>query len=219
MEGCKLIITNKLTMDLLAPGCPAVCSAVLDDRYTRQLEIALTLSGEAWPIPQDAAVLVTYSRPDGKGGQYDTLPSGECAWSVSGNLLTVILAPQVTAAAGAVNLWISLLRQEQQLSTFAVLLKVEGKAGEASADAPYVNISGFLPGTCGASPGQFLRITGIREDGYVTALEAMNLGDLALLHEPQTLTEEQKRQARTNIGAATIEEVIQSLPFWEGGDY
>jgi hypothetical protein len=35
----------------------------------------------------------------------------------------------------------------------------------------------------------------------------------------QNLTEEQKAQARDNIGAATVVDVLAALPTWEGGSY
>ena len=41
----------------------------------------------------------------------------------------------------------------------------------------------------------------------------------AVRYTPQTLTEEQKAQARENIGACTVAEVLEALPTWEGGSY
>lgn len=41
----------------------------------------------------------------------------------------------------------------------------------------------------------------------------------AVLYTAQTLTEQQKAQARENIGAATVEDVLAALPTWEGGSY
>lgn len=35
----------------------------------------------------------------------------------------------------------------------------------------------------------------------------------------QTLTDAQKAQARENIGAVTVAEVLEALPTWEGGSY
>ena len=45
------------------------------------------------------------------------------------------------------------------------------------------------------------------------------LTENVVMHKEQTLTEEQKAQARENIGAATVEEVLAALPTWEGGSY
>lgn len=41
----------------------------------------------------------------------------------------------------------------------------------------------------------------------------------AVLYTEQNLTEEQKAQARENIGVATIEEVLAALPIGEGVRY
>lgn len=40
-----------------------------------------------------------------------------------------------------------------------------------------------------------------------------------VLYTEQTLTSEQMVQARANIGATTLSEVIAALPKWEGGSY
>lgn len=39
------------------------------------------------------------------------------------------------------------------------------------------------------------------------------------IYVPQELTEEQKTQARVNIGAATVNDVLAALPTWTGGTY
>jgi len=215
-----MMITSRVSMELLAPAEPAVISGVQEDRYTRQLEMTLTRSGESWPVPEDVTVLVRYSRPDGSGGQYDTLPNGAQAWSAQNNVLTVALAPQVLAVPGAVNLWVSLIRQEVQLSTFAVVLHVAPKAGDdVQSTEVYANVTGFLPGTTRAAVGQLLQVAAVRADGYVTALVPITLRNLAVMLEQQVLTQEQQAQVRDNIGAATVEEVLAALPTWEGGRY
>lgn len=41
----------------------------------------------------------------------------------------------------------------------------------------------------------------------------------AVRYGPQTLTDDQKTQARKNIGAATVQDILDALPTWEGGSY
>ena len=41
----------------------------------------------------------------------------------------------------------------------------------------------------------------------------------AVLYTAQTLTDEQKATARDNIGAATVDEVLEALPVAEGVSY
>ena len=43
-----------------------------------------------------------------------------------------------------------------------------------------------------------------------------NLTDDTIKYTPQTLIEEQKAQARENIGAVTLEEVLANLPIYNG---
>ena len=204
-----MMIKSKVSMDLMSPGNPPVVNGVKDDRYTRALEISLMASGTDWTVPEDAQVLISFSRPDGSGGQYDTLPNGSKAWSAEGNVLTVMLPPQVLAVSGPVSLWVSLIREEVQLSTFAIMLNVQGKAG-ADMEEPgsCVNVTGFLPGTAGAAAGEFLRITQVNDAGYVLAVEPVDLDSLAVLHTAQVLTEEQQEQVRKNIGAMAADAAI-----------
>lgn len=138
-----MMITSIFTMDLQQPDKPAVVNAVQEDRYTRQLQITLTSAGADWPVPGNAGVLVCYTRPDGTGGRYDILPDGAAAWSASGNVLTVILAPQVLAVPGPVSLWITLTQAQTQLSTFSVLVNVAPRADPADG-AEHTDVSALI---------------------------------------------------------------------------
>lgn len=57
-----MIITNKLSMDLLRPGLYQVIHAVQGEAYTRRLEISLYAGGVAWEIPDDVTVSVRYRK-------------------------------------------------------------------------------------------------------------------------------------------------------------
>ena len=46
-----------------------------------------------------------------------------------------------------------------------------------------------------------------------------NFNKAVLYTEAQDITEEQKAQARANIGATTVDDVLEALPTWEGGSY
>lgn len=213
-----MMIVKKTNMDFLTGGHPAVVNAVENDRYVRALELTLTDGGAPWPVPEDAGVLVSYSRTDGSCGRYDTLPNGEAAWTAEDNVLTVVLAPQLMAVPGPVNVWISLIRGQAQLSTYAVVLNVLPGAGEPDGEeAGKVNVTGFLPGVTGAAEGQFLRVTRVAGNGLVTAMEPVELGAAALLNGPQTLTQEQKQQVRMNIGAASEENALKAVTQADSG--
>jgi len=170
-----MIITNKVTMDLKQLSWVAAIGAVQDDRYSRNLEITLLSGGEIWTIPEDAAVVIRYSKPDGIGGAYDTLPDGSQAWSASGNILTVALAPQVLTTPGVVNLAVTMIREHQQISTFTILIHVAPAVGSQIAESEtYFHVPGFLPAPVSAQPGQVFRAAAVDAQGRVTKVEAGN---------------------------------------------
>lgn len=205
-------------MDFLTGGHPVVVNAVENDRYVRALELTLTSGGIQWPVPEDAQVLVSYSRPDGSRGQYDTLPNGETAWEAQGNVLTVVLAPQLMTVPGPVNVWVTLIRGAVRLSTYAVVLNVLPGAGEPSGEETgTAYVCGFLPGVTGARTGQFLQVSQVDGNGMVVAMEPVELDSAALLYEPQVLTQEQKQQARKNIGAASEKAVPEAVTEADSG--
>ena len=59
----------------------------------------------------------------------------------------------------------------------------------------------------------------IRNDGKGFVYEYEILPQNVVQCTPQELTEDQKAQARANIGAATVEDVLAALPTWTGGSY
>lgn len=168
-----MIITNKLTMDLTSPNWIAAIDAVQEDRYCRNLEITLLCSGEAWTIPADASVQIRYSKPDGTGGVYDTLPDGSTAWQAEGNRLTAALAPQVLTAPGSVLVSVTLILGARQISSFAILIRVHPAVGGDCADSGgYSSVHAFLPAPAYGTIGQFLRIAAVDDLGYIAALES-----------------------------------------------
>lgn len=120
-----MIITHKLKMNLLEPGNLPRVHAVQDDRYVRNLELALYSGPEPWEIPEGAAALVRYRKSDGTGGEYNQLPDGTLAWHAEGNLLTIALAPQVTTAAGMVTMSVTMISGEKQITTFRIGVNVK----------------------------------------------------------------------------------------------
>ena len=161
-----MIITHKIKMDLQDPGYMPRVNAVQDDQYSRNLELTLSSGGEAWTITEDVTVLVRYCKPDGTGGEYNTLPDGTTAWTAEGNVLTIALAPQVLTVPGMVTLSASLISGETQISTFTVSVNVKPAVCAQIADsADYVNV--MTVGTVqmlkpGAAPTA--NITGTREN-------------------------------------------------------
>lgn len=170
-----MIVTNKITMDLIRLGHVPVLEAVQNDRYTRNLELTLRCGGVAWQIPETASAVVRYCKADGKGGEYDTLPDGSQAWRAEGNVLTVALAPQVLTAAGPVQLTVALIDDEKQITTFRVLIHVHRAVNEnIGKSEDYYYVIRFLPGPETAEKGQLFRVTAVDSLGRVTAVEAVD---------------------------------------------
>ena len=145
-----MIITHKINMDLSARGVTQRVDAVQDDKYSRNLELSMYANGTGWDIPDDTTAVIRYCKPDGTGGNYDTMPDGSSAYSINGNILTVSLAPQVCTAAGMVMLAVGLLRGESEINTFTINIVVHPNPGidmvsENYTNQTYVKVSGWDP--------------------------------------------------------------------------
>ena len=163
----------------MRPSRTAVINAVQDDRYSRNLELSLYADEVPWNIPENTHVLIRYSKNDGKGGEYDTLPDGTAAWSAEGNQLTLALAPQVLTVPGPVSLSVRLVLEEKELSTFSILIHVQAKVCTQIPESEnYYHVTAYLPAPASAKKGQFFRILSVDGQGKVTALEAVNEEDI-----------------------------------------
>lgn len=170
-----MIITSKIKMDLQQQTQIPVVNAVQNDRYCRNLEMELYAGEVVWPVPEDAAVVVSYRKADGKGGEYDTLPDGTAAWFAQEHVLTVALAPQMLTAPGMVRMTVSLIQEEKQISTFAILVKVsQAVCSNIAESEDYYYVTRFLPMPEGAQTGKYLRISGVDAAGNVVSLEAVD---------------------------------------------
>lgn len=87
-------------------------------------------------------VALSYLKPDGTGGQYDTMPDGETpAGSLSGNVCVLRLAPQTMSAAGLVLCNLVLFNtQGVTLQTFPFVLDVKRSAGMEITSQDYYNV-------------------------------------------------------------------------------
>lgn len=190
-----MIITSKITMDLVRQGGIPAVEVMQDDRYSRNLELSLYADGTAWTIPEKASAVVRFMKPDGTGGAYDSLPDGTAACSFTENVLAVALAPQVCTAPGLVRLTVALSREEIQLNTFTVELRVNKNPGLETHSEDYVKIAGTLADS-GWMPNMYL---GTDEEGNVVAMDAV-LPDVVTVAEDGYTDLTGLRQA-TNIAA------------------
>ncbi|MBQ6718902.1 MAG: CotH kinase family protein [Oscillospiraceae bacterium] len=215
-----MIITSKRTLDLTQMSGITVVDAVQSDQYSRNLELSLVAGDAPWVVPEGAAVQIRYSKADGKGGEYDTLPNGDIAWMIQENVLTVALAPQVLTVAGPVNLSVMLILGEKILNTFGMIINVHPRVDAGIADSEgYYRVTGFLPAPVSAKKGQYIRVAAVDEYNKVTEVETVDLAAGSGEGAAQTATFSVKD---AQIAVCTPREgcalqVTTKLPYLSGG--
>ena len=172
------------------------------DKYARKIQVILYASGAPWPIPAGVAAAIRYSKPDGTKGLYDQLPDGTQAWSVSENVITITLAPQVLTAAGTVRLDVLLTLGAAELATFDMLVNVlPAPVSDGDLESQdYYNYSTLAE--INNAIGDLAALKTMAKGSLVEAInEAVDSDRNSVLYEPQALTEAERKQARDNIGA------------------
>jgi hypothetical protein len=158
-------------MDLSINNAPQVVYAVQGDTNTRNVVIDLYNAGSAWTVPDGTSGVVKFQKADGKGGIYDKIPNGFPAvvYEENSNQIEVSLAPQALTFPGEVKTQVSLIYDNNIISTFSFVVLVQADPGanvEKSTD--YVNWDRyFIPQTSGATVGQYLKITKVDSLGRV----------------------------------------------------
>ena len=165
-----MTITHKLKLDLQRKGELQRIDVVQGDALTRQVDLVLENGGKPWLFPICEPV-ARYCKPDGTMGVYDTLPTGAPAFSYAGNMLTLVLAPQMLTCPGVVQVQVEMNDQELKLATFTFLVVVEPGVALYGESEDYVNWTKiFLPQTTGAKVGQFLQISKVDDAGRITEM-------------------------------------------------
>lgn len=169
-------INHKLKIDLVRQGVTPKINVVQGDTCTRKLTIALLSDKSPWPVPAGTSAIIRYLRPDRSSGVYDTLPDGTRAVSISGNSVSILIAPEVLTIPGEVSLVATLILGQKVLSTFMVVLAVQSNCTSAL-QIPEGNarISCFLPAPQSASPGQHIVVETVDEKGNVLTVQAADL--------------------------------------------
>ncbi len=124
-EGIFMITTHRIKMDLTRQHSAERLEMVQCDTNSRCVELVLTAAGAAWAPEGLENVFLRYRKCDGSGGSYDTLPDGVRAWTVEGNVLTILIAPQVLTVPGLVELQALLISASENLATFSFRIAVE----------------------------------------------------------------------------------------------
>lgn len=168
--------TKQIKMDLFHSGPMPVVDAVQGDSCSRCLEFSLHEAGKPFRIPENTSAIIRYRKMDKTGGEYDTLPTGERAWTITGNRVTITLAPQVLTFPGTVNLAVTLISDGAHLTTFPLSMEVMPSVhAEGAASENYFYVTSILPAPFNAQVGEYLRISAVTDQGLVTAVESVPL--------------------------------------------
>lgn len=128
-----MLITQKITLDLMRSGVPPVVNVMQADTNTRAVEASLYAGGVPFSFAEDGDVTISvaYKKPDGTGGWYDVLPDGSTAATITGNVVTAKLAPQVLSVPGTVcaTLRIENIGETHRVSTFPFVIQVDADPG------------------------------------------------------------------------------------------
>lgn len=166
-------ILHKIKMDLVRQGISPRIPVVQGDAYSRKLVISLFADKKPWRVPQDASIVIRYLKPDRTSGAYDTLADGTPAVSVSGNNVSILVAPEALNLSGLVSLMVTILQGERRLSTFAMDLAVQSDCVSGMEDQEGAAwIAAFLPSPQDAQPGHYLSVETVDEKGHVLSVKA-----------------------------------------------
>lgn len=118
-------VTTKISIDLTRPNIGTSVDAMQGDGNTRYVEASLLSGGRPWEPPDGVEIAVVYNKPDDTRGMYNKLPDGTPAVTVEGNVVTIILAPQMLTVPGIVRVGIVINNDSlDQLTTFPFDLSV-----------------------------------------------------------------------------------------------
>lgn len=123
-------VTHELYLDLVKKDGVQRLAAKQGDNLSRNVRLHLRAGGVDWSIPEDASAVIRYTRmSDGASGIYDALPDDTPAYTIDGNSLTFVMAPQMIAAGGAVLVDVALVAEDRVLTTFNFWIDVERSPG------------------------------------------------------------------------------------------
>ena len=212
-------ITKRISIDLNKTDVNPVLRMKQGDRLTQEIIIDLLFDNAAWTVPDDVTILqLSYCKSDLVGGCYDTMPDGTAAgeFNESRNAVTMQLHPQVLNVAGAVVCELRMLSTNGDvLNSFNFYLNVEkspiamttisegyyNNVFDGATFTPHIDVNGILSWT---------------NDKGLANPPDVNLGIASrssVLYAEQALTEEQKAQARENIGAVSAEDLEAKQTF------
>ena len=200
-------IKHSCGLNLSADAIPPRLHMVQGDANSRTIVATLWDGAQPYSIPAEAAVMVRFRKPDGTGGLYDTTESGNKV-SYAGSIVTAPVATQMLAVAGDVFAEIDIFGSSsgaatERLATFRFVVEVAPcvlpDAEIISSDYYNILASNIADAKVAADLAKNYAASAKQSaDSAATSVEGA-----IKYNAPQTLTEEQKQQARDNINVPT----------------
>lgn len=198
-------IEHSIGLNLSADAIPGRLHMVQGDANSRTIVATLWDGAQLYSIPAGAAIMVRFRKPDGTGGLYDATEGGNKV-SYAGSIVTAPVATQMLAVAGDVFAEIDIFGSSsgaaaERLATFRFIVEVAPcvlpDAQIISSD--YYNILAADIAGAKAAADQAKDYAAAAKNSADSA--AVSVEGAVKYNTPQTLTEEQKQQARDNINA------------------
>lgn len=157
-------IPIEIYADLQYPAPPDRHHAMQGDKGFREIRLYPTAGGLPWEPPAGYRLEVRYTKTDGTGGAYDTLPDGSSAlMSAQDGCYTVGTVPQMFTAPGLVRVSVVFISGEDEIATFPAYVEVTRCPGVDARSENYENLSPYVRKS-GWSGGKLL---GTDENGTV----------------------------------------------------
>lgn len=205
-------IKHSIGLNLSADAIPGRLHMVQGDSNSRTIVATLWDGAQLYSIPAGAAVMVRFRKPDGTGGLYDATEGGNKV-SYAGSIVTAPVATQMLAVAGDVFAEIDIFGSSsgtaaERLATFRFVVEVAPcvlpDAEIISSDYYNVLTAKIVEAVAAADQAEQAK-TAAAASAAAAATSAANAATsvegAVKYNAPQTLTEDQKQQARDNIGA------------------
>lgn len=208
----SLAIKQAVNLNTALNGVPPTLHMVQGDTNSRTISASLWAGAEPYSVPTGASVMLRFRKPDGTGGLYDTSESGQKV-SYTGSIVTAPVATQMLAVAGDVFAEIDIFGSSsgtaaERLATFRFVVEVAPcvlpDAEIISSDYYNVLTAKIVEAVAAADQAEQAK-TAAAASAAAAATSAANAAtsveSAVKYNAPQTLTEDQKQQARDNIGA------------------
>lgn len=193
-------VNQAVNLNLSTDIVPPVLKMVQNDSNSRYIVASLWDGASAYDVGS-ASVMLRFAKPDGTGGMYDADEVGNVV-DVDGNVVTIPVAAQVLTVAGDVFAQVDIYgSSNSKLASFAFKIDV---AASVYPDAQIISSDYYnvLTATIANAVTAAQNAAASATAAAQSAEEAATSVEGAVKYNtPQTLTDAQKEQARSNIGA------------------